>query len=516
MFASVGALGLAAEASASLARCALASRHIEEAVSHASNVMDRLDAFGSVGMESPARAAITCADVFTASGDPENARRALDLGRRELLECAGRITDDAMRSTFLEHVPEHHELLRRTNDHIASRVVRRSGGQLRDVPLTLKQPVRRCADVTACAGRRCGQPRHWCTDHLGSAPVAELFRSGHLSTVIGLRLADGREAVVKVRPASPRITACVEVQRRMFESGYPCPEPLGGPAPFGIGVATAESYVPGGDELPGAEHTARLSAEAFARLLGLAPAPADVSSLDPAPSWASWNHGEAGLWPRPEGAEFDLNEVDGPEWIDQAGDRARDRLRVGVWEPVIGHCRTGWPTTCAGRPTSFWSCTTGTARSPTARLSYVGFAAALYSTVSPNELATVEETDRFLNAYCDARGRVLSADEVQRSWAAGLWTRAYDAKYQHVAGHPITSLTETEARARLHRAAIDYALNRPPRGRRVQRDTSGRARRSLPSQTSTSSSSCTGGSGGISVKPTAVSTVWTAGSTRSS
>jgi hypothetical protein len=67
----------------------------------------------------------------------------------------------------------------------------------------------------------------WCTDHLGSAPAAELFRSGHLSAVIGLRLADKREVVVKVRPASPRIAACVDVQRRMFESGYPCPEPLG-------------------------------------------------------------------------------------------------------------------------------------------------------------------------------------------------------------------------------------------------------------------------------------------------
>ena len=91
-----------------------------------------------------------------------------------------------------------------------------------------------------------------CTDHLGSAPAVELFRSGHLSAVIGLRLADMREVVVKVRPTSPRIAACVEVQRRMFESGYPCPEPLGGPAPFGNGVATAEVYVPGGDVLPGA------------------------------------------------------------------------------------------------------------------------------------------------------------------------------------------------------------------------------------------------------------------------
>src|SRR6516162_11924029 len=144
----------------------------------------------------------------------------------------------------------------------------------------------------------------WCTDHLGSAPAAELFRSGHLSAVIGLRLADEREVVVKVRPASPRIVACVEVQRRMFESGYPCPEPLGGPAPFGNGVATAEVYVPGGDVLPSAEHASWVFAEAFARLIRLAPRPVEVSTLDPAPSWAAWTHAEAGLWPRPEDSDI--------------------------------------------------------------------------------------------------------------------------------------------------------------------------------------------------------------------
>ena len=48
-----------------------------------------------------------------------------------------------------------------------------------------------------------------------------------------------------------------------------------------------------------------------------------------------------------------------------------------------------------------------------------------------------------------------SADELQLAWAAGLWTRAYDAKYQHVAGHRITSLDETDARVRLRRAGLD-------------------------------------------------------------
>lgn len=111
----------------------------------------------------------------------------------------------------------------------------------------------------------------WCTDHLGSPPADEIFRSGYLSSVIGLRLADGREVVVKVRPSSPRIAACVQVQRRMFQAGYPCPRPLTGAAPFGDDIATAEAYVPGGAMLPSADQAAQAFAEAFARLITQAP-----------------------------------------------------------------------------------------------------------------------------------------------------------------------------------------------------------------------------------------------------
>jgi hypothetical protein len=81
-----------------------------------------------------------------------------------------------------------------------------------------------------------------------------------------------------------------------------------------------------------------------------------------------------------------------------------------------------------------------------------GYAAALYPAVSADKPATVEDTERFLVAYCHARGREFSADERERSWAAGVWTRAYDAKYQHATGQPIVSLSENEARERLRRA----------------------------------------------------------------
>jgi hypothetical protein len=90
--------------------------------------------------------------------------------------------------------------------------------------------------------------------------------------------------------------------------------------------------------LPSADHAAQALAEAFARLISLAPQPAELSTLDPAPSWAAWNRTEAGLWPRPEDPDVNLGEVAGPEWIDDAGRRARDRLRAGESDDVIGHC----------------------------------------------------------------------------------------------------------------------------------------------------------------------------------
>ena len=163
----------------------------------------------------------------------------------------------------------------------------------------------------------------------------------------------------------------------------------------------------------------------------------------------------------PEDPDVNLNEVAGPEWIDDAGRRALDRLRAGESEAVIGHC--DW---LAGNlrwsgdallVVHDWDSMTADSEAV-----LVGFAAALYSTVSADELATVEDTERFLVAYCHARGREFSADELERSWAAGVWTRAYDAKYQHAAGQPITSLSENEARERLRRTGTGRGGHKRP------------------------------------------------------
>jgi hypothetical protein len=178
-----------------------------------------------------------------------------------------------------------------------------------------------------------------------------------------------------------------------------------------------------------------------------------VSTLDPVPSWAAWNHAGDGLWPCPEeDPGVDLDVAAGPAWIDEAGRRARDRLRDNGSPAVLGHCdwlagNLRWSAD-ALLVVHDWDSVIAESEAVLA-----GFAAALHSTVSVDELATVEDTERFLDAYCRARGRGFGAGELRRSWAAGVWTRAYDAKYQHAAGRPVTSLTEEEARERLRRTA---------------------------------------------------------------
>jgi len=290
----------------------------------------------------------------------------------------------------------------------------------------------------------------WCETHLGSPAESELFRTGHLARVTGTRLANGREVVVKVRPAAPRIAACTEVQRRLFDSGYPCPQPLAGPAPLGEYEATAESYIAGGAVLPDSGRAAQPFAAALAQLVHLAPRPEQVSSLAPAPAWTAWNHSQGRLWPWPEDLDVDLNEVHGSGWIDAAGQAARQKLQEGQDQAVIGH--GDWITDNlrwdGNRLLAAYDWDSLTADSEAV---IAGLAAAIY--LHP-ALATVIETRDFLDAYATARGQPFRHGELQRCWAAGLWTRAFDAKCEHAAGQPVISLTQDEAHERLRRAGM--------------------------------------------------------------
>ncbi len=80
-------------------------------------------------------------------------------------------------------------------------------------------------------------------DVLGSPIAGELFRQEHLSRVVGLRLADGRAVVLKVRPFEARHVACGLVQRQLSARGIPFPALLWGPTTMAGSSVSIEEYV---------------------------------------------------------------------------------------------------------------------------------------------------------------------------------------------------------------------------------------------------------------------------------
>jgi hypothetical protein len=165
------------------------------------------------------------------------------------------------------------------------------------------------------------------------------MRGRYLAAVVGLGLVDGREVIVRIRPRSPRLVACVQTQAHLFAAGFPCPEPLTGVVDFDDSwVASAERFIAGGALLPSSGRAAGPFAESSARLVRLSPPAAGSSTLEPRLSWTAWRHAEQGVWPRPEDHVVDLNAVDGPRWVDEIRRSARDRLGAGrAAGEVIAH-----------------------------------------------------------------------------------------------------------------------------------------------------------------------------------
>ena len=272
----------------------------------------------------------------------------------------------------------------------------------------------------------------WCEQHLGSPPSRELFRTGPLSVVLGVVLADGRGVVVKVRPWSDRLPSVVAVHAHLHAHGFPCPEPLAGPAPLGARCATAEQLLPRRDPPPDVVPSDAM-ADLLAELVDRAPPASAQPMLHPAPPWAGWDHPGAGTWPWPDDLDVDLNDHGGPAWVDETARRVRMLLATTQGPPTIGHAdweahNVDWS---GDRPVAVhdWD---SVAIRPDATLA--GIAAAVHpSNGALVVAATVEQTAAFLDAYRRHRPR-WTADDDRSAWASGLWVLAYNAKKETVGG----------------------------------------------------------------------------------
>jgi hypothetical protein len=297
----------------------------------------------------------------------------------------------------------------------------------------------------------------WCTRWLGAPPVATLFEAGHLSSVTGLRLSDGREVVVKMRPSIPRLAGCAAVHRELWSVGFPCPEPLVDLQPLNGHAVSAEVLVHDADAPP-EDGMAAASAGGLARLVELAPGPASVPSLAPSPSWVGWDHTGAGLWPGLEEREVDLNGYPEPQWLDHVAAAVRGLLRGHASDPAVGH--GDWhPENLRWQGTELITVHDWDSVICQPEAAIAGFAAVSFLGIDPSgPLTGVEDSAAFLDAYQEARGCRWTAQDRAAFWAAGLWQRAVDAKHGSLDGDPEQILTRSEAGARLQRAGLNPSL----------------------------------------------------------
>lgn len=251
--------------------------------------------------------------------------------------------------------------------------------------------------------------------------------------MVGVRLSDGREVVIKIRPGSKRIEAATEVQQRLNLAGFPCPAVIAGPAPFGDVVATAEAYVRALGSPPDPPPPSA-TAQLLAALVESAPPAEHFAALDPAPPWVGWDHSGGGLWPWPDDLDLDMNAHPGPAWLDDLARRIRARLATVTDTPMIGHIdweahNLDWDGTqpvlvhdwdsIAIRPES----------------GIAGAAAAVYPCNGLTTFAaTVDQTAAFLDAYAHARPSAWSSRAEQHAWCAGLWVLTYNAKKEPLGG----------------------------------------------------------------------------------
>ncbi|QVQ52893.1 phosphotransferase [Spiractinospora alimapuensis] len=300
----------------------------------------------------------------------------------------------------------------------------------------------------------------WCVRNVGVKPARVLFEPRRMSTVWGLRLADGREVVVKAREDGGRVVSCVAAQDRLARNGFPCPRPLTPALRVGSLTVHAEESHPGGELLSGdSPDVVGRYAGVFAWLMaelartGDERGEADVLPL-PNPRWVRWDHSGPGLWPAVE--ELDArDQTRVPGHVTHAAERARARLLASDLPRVLGHAdfeaqNLRWHGDDA-LVVHDWD---SLAWQPEAAL--VGAASGTFTSASPPTLASVDASEEFLRVYQERRGRAFDTEESRVAWAASLWPAAHNARWEalHGASPICATAVREQAEERLRRAGV--------------------------------------------------------------
>jgi hypothetical protein len=292
----------------------------------------------------------------------------------------------------------------------------------------------------------------WCVDQLGDEPVSVLFELRQISAVFGLRLAGGRDVVVKAREDDGRAASCVAAQARLAERGFPCARPLTPAVGVGALAVHAEEFRPGGEVLHGdSPDVAARYAEAFVRLMAEL---ADVTVAPPLPNppWVRWDHTDSGVWPAIDWLDNRDQSVV-PAYVVDTAERARGRLLAAGLPCVLGHAdfeaqNLRW------HGQQVWAVHDWDSLAWQPEAALAGAASGSFASAGPPTLAPIESSEAFLVAYQDIRGRLFTAVEQEIAWAASVWMAAYNAREEALHGHtPVCrDALRAQAAERLRRA----------------------------------------------------------------
>jgi hypothetical protein len=275
----------------------------------------------------------------------------------------------------------------------------------------------------------------WCRTVLGAEPVEVLFRVSQLSEVVGVRLTDGREVVVKRRvDEAGRAARCVAAQRLLAEQRFPCPMPLTDVIVSEGFAVHAERFVPGGeleteDTPEAAARSGRLLADLVRRLAAL-----DLAPPLPNPEWVRWD-----AMPEREAATAV------PAWIEDTTRHVQAKLAGSDLPPVLGHAdwqaqnmrwRDGKPHVVHDWDALAWL--------PEAAIA--GSAAGIFAIHGEQAtLAPLESSEAFIQAYESERGARFSPHETEIAWAASIWEALHDARNEVISNLPKISYERLEA-----------------------------------------------------------------------
>jgi hypothetical protein len=270
----------------------------------------------------------------------------------------------------------------------------------------------------------------WCANELGSRPADSLLDEAGISDVRAFRLEDGRDVVVKRRPDEQgRAASCVEVQRRLAETGFACARPLTA-VTFVDGYAIhAEAWEPGGEILRGDSPElgalyAVVLADLMSRLRQI-----DASPPLPNPEWVRWEHDGLGPFAPNPRHDAQAEHVPVPDWLDSTARRVQQRLRRSGLPRVLGHA--DWEAQnlrFAGTEIAIVHDWDSLAWLPEAAVA--GAAATVFSSLEIPTVAPLESSRAFVEAYQLARGRRFTREETEVAWAASLWPALHNARGQ--------------------------------------------------------------------------------------